>query len=294
MNPCDAYIVKTLRYLDNELKGPELDDFRLHLVSCADCRAHLEAEKALSDTLHRSRPLYSAPATLRARVSAAAVQQYSPSYIREPLYQRRPRTVGTQLSGAFERLGRWRALVPAALAITLCLIFVPNVVRQVEAAGYVDTAVATHRQFLAGSLLPTLQSNSPQAVTQWFADKVPFDFRLPTAESIPGNKPTYQLTGATLVRYKGAPAALVTYEAPKEKISLLVASTRSAVVAGGDEVGFGKLRFHFRTESGFRVITWANHGLAYALVSSVSGPARSSCLVCHQNMADHSNFKGEH
>jgi len=290
MNPCNAYVVKTLRYLDNDLKGPERDDFRLHLESCADCRAHLEAEKVLSDTLHRSRPLYSAPAALRARVSAAAVQRYSPS-IREPVYQPRSRP---QLSGTFGQLVRWRVMLPAALAIALCLIFVPNVVRQVEAAGYVDAAVATHRQFLAGSLLPVLQSNSPQAVTQWFAGKVPFDFRLPAAESIPGNKPAYQLTGATLVSYKGAPAALVMYEAPTEKISLLVASTRSAVVAGGDEVAFGKLRFHFRTESGFRVITWANHGLSYALVSSVWGPARSSCLVCHQNMADHSDFKAEH
>jgi hypothetical protein len=63
------------------------------------------------------------------------------------------------------------------------------------------------------------------------------------------------------------------------------------VVAGGNEVHFGNLTFHYHNESGFRVITWTNHGLAYALVSSVSGPAGASCLVCHQNMADRSNFQ---
>ena len=93
--------------------------------------------------------------------------------------------------------------------------------------------------------------------------------------------------------YKGQQAALVAYEAPKEKITLLVASSQSALVSGGDEVAFGRLMFHFHTEAGFRVITWSNHGLSYALVSSVSGPARSSCLVCHQNMADHEDFKAQ-
>ena len=74
MNPCDEYAVKRLRYLDHDLKGEELEDFRSHLESCADCRAYLEAEKALSETLRRSRPLYSAPAALRDRVAVVVAQ----------------------------------------------------------------------------------------------------------------------------------------------------------------------------------------------------------------------------
>jgi hypothetical protein len=120
---------------------------------------------------------------------------------------------------------------------------------------------------------------------------VPFEFRLPRADSTPLSTPVYWLTGASLVNYKGSPAALVTYETQKEKISLLVDSSKFAVVAGGDEIRFGNLIFHYHNISGFRVITWSNHGLSYALVSLVSGPARASCLVCHQNMADRGNFK---
>jgi hypothetical protein len=85
----------------------------------------------------------------------------------------------------------------------------------------------------------------------------------------------------------------VTYETDKEKISLLVDSSKFAQVAGGAEIQLGNLTFHYFNNSGFRVITWANHGLSYALVSSVSGPAGASCLVCHQNMADGGNFKVE-
>jgi hypothetical protein len=184
-----------------------------------------------------------------------------------------------------------RILAPAFLALALCPFLVPNVVRNVRAASYVEAAIAEHRVHLDNSLPIGLHSNSPELVTAWFAGKVPFDFRLPAAESRLDAQPAYRLTGASVVNYKGSPAALVTYETQNNKISLLVDSSQSAVVAGGDEVRFGKLTFHYHNDSGFRVITWSNHGLSYALVSSISGPVRASCLVCHQIMTDRSNFQ---
>ena len=196
------------------------------------------------------------------------------------------------MPGRLERLSSWRILVPAAAVLILCLAFVPDLVRNVQAASYVETAVETHQKYLSGNLPAGLQTTSSEAVTAWFAGKVPFDFRLPAAESAPEKSPAYRLTGAALVNYKGKPGALVTYATPNDKISLLVDSSKSAVVAGGDQIRFGKLTFHYYNDSGFRVITWTIHGLSYALVSSVSGPARASCLVCHQNMADRSDFKG--
>jgi hypothetical protein len=173
----------------------------------------------------------------------------------------------------------------------LCLAFVPDIVRNVRAASYVDTALTAHGSYVDGRLQAGVQSNSPELVTAWFVGKVPFEFRLPKVESLVGGEPAYRLTGASVVSYKGSPAALVRYETQSDKISLLVDSSDSAPVAGGDEVRFGKLIFHYHSEAGFRVITWSNHGLSYALVSSVSGPARTSCMVCHQSMADHGDFK---
>jgi hypothetical protein len=49
--------------------------------------------------------------------------------------------------------------------------------------------------------------------------------------------------------------------------------------------------FHYFSREKFKVITWSNHGLSYALVSSLSASARQSCLVCHQNMADRDVFR---
>jgi hypothetical protein len=289
MNNCDEYAIKALRYLDNDLKGSELEDFLLHLKSCASCQEHLEAEKELSATLHRSRPLYLAPAALRDRV--AATMRATSNRVQDSTRWHASRLQGEDMSGTLQRFANWRVLVPVAIAIALCLAVVPKFERRVQAASYVETAVETHRNYVDGDLHRDLKSSSPEEVTAWFAGKVPFEFRLPRADSTPVSTPVYWLTGASLVNYKGSPAAMVTYETEKEKISLLVDSGKFAVIAGGDEIRLGNLTFHYYNNSGFRVITWANHGLSYALVSSVSGPARASCLVCHQSMADRGNFK---
>jgi hypothetical protein len=290
MNSCDEYAIKILRYLDKDLVGQELEDFLSHLHSCTGCREQLEAEKELTATLHRSRPLYSAPVALRDRV-AAVIGNPTSSRIQDSIYQRPSRFVGERLSGTLQLLARWRVLVPATVAIALCLAVVPNIERRVQAASYIETAVATHQSYINGDLRPGLESSSPEQVTAWFAGKVPFVFRLPAAESEFKKTPLYRLTGATLVNFKGGPAALVTYERQNDKISLLVDSSKSAIVTGGDEVRFGTLTFHYYNDSGFRVITWSNHGLSYALVSSIYGPPGTSCLVCHQNMADHGDFR---
>jgi anti-sigma factor RsiW len=287
MSPCDGYRVKALRYLDDDLQGQELDDFRAHLEACADCRGSLEAEQALSHILYRSRPLYSAPAALRSRVSAAVMQHTEASPARAGLYQRSLQKVQRDLVDPALRVLSMRVLALVILLLGFLFAFVPNVVRQVRAASYVETAVAAHRSYLDGDHPLELRSSSPELVTAWFTDKVPFHFRLPNPQSGPNSTPAYRLTGAGLVNYRGNKAALVTYEKESEKISLLVASSKSAPVTGGDEVHSGDLTFHYRTNDGFKVITWSNHGLSYALVSNVSGSARESCLVCHQNIADH-------
>jgi len=289
MSPCDEVSLKALRYLDDRLQGQELRDFRAHLEVCPNCRASVETERALSRLLYRSRPLYSAPPALRARVAVAVEKHSGPILASENFYKRLLRSVGNGFADPVRRVVRLR-LLAATLAVTAMLLaFVPNAVRQVRAADYVETAVTTHRSYLDGNLALGIRSDSPEQVTSWFTGKVPFQFRLP--QSTPGSIPTYQLAGASLVSYRGSPAALIIYEKQKERISLLVASSQSAAVAGGDEVRSGALTFHYRTDQGFKVVTWSNHGLTYALVSAVAGSVRESCMVCHQSMADHQNFR---
>lgn len=289
MSACDEYRIRILHYLDNSLQGEELADFRAHLEYCSNCRESVETERSLSQLLRRSRPLYSAPATLRARV-AITVEQH-PARANRSFWERVSQTFGSGWADQGRRVARLR-LLAASLAVTaMILAFVPNAVRQVRAADYVETAVATHRSYLDGHLRLELHSDSPEQVTAWFSGKVPFPFRLPRAQATPDSGTAYGLIGASVVKYRGKPAALVTYQKQNEKISLMVASADSAVVSGGEEVRSGKLTFHYHTAEGFNVVTWATHDQSYALVSSVSGPARESCMVCHQSMADHHTVK---
>ena len=289
MRACGENCARILSYLDGRLRGQELDDFRSHLEECSNCLAKVETERALSQLLHRSRPLYSAPAELRGRVAAVVEEHATSALARNGVAQGVLRLRSGWADKAW-RVARLRLLAASLAVAAMLLAFVPHFVRQARAADYVETAVAAHRNYLDGKLSPELQTNSPEQVTAWFNGKVPFAFRLPRPQVTLQSLPAYQLTGATLVKYRGKPAALVTYQKLTERISLLVASTDSAVVAGGDEVRTGNLIFHYRTDQRFKVVTWSNHGLSYALVSSVSGSARESCMVCHQSMADYRNF----
>jgi anti-sigma factor RsiW len=288
MNAHDEHRANILLYLDNELRGQDIEDFLVHLDNCADCRRLLEEERALSNLLHRTRPLYTAPEPLRARIAAIAEQPATfgdkPDRKRENLLRFGWRNV--RRSGF-----RWMALVAMIIFVVLGLTLVPRVVRHAEAATFIDTAVTTHRAYQENQLPLEIRSNSPEAVTTWFAGKVPFQFRLPSSQSPPDGHPAYALTGARLLKFKNENAALVTYQMKAETISLLIASDKSAVAAGGDEIRSGNLTFHYNTRAGLNVTTWSTHGITYALVSSIHGSAQHSCLVCHQNMTNQDLFK---
>jgi anti-sigma factor RsiW len=292
MSHCDERSDDILLYLDNALTGQKLEDFRAHLACCSNCRERLEEELALSSLLHATRPLYLAPQALRARVAAGAAEQASTT---SPISDRSGRTRmqwlipwwGSSTQPAFG----WKLVAAMLLVLVLSLVFIPGVVQRVRAKDYVEAATEIHRSYLEGALPLQCWSRSPEEVTDWFAGKTAFHFQLPASEFVPKGKTVYWLTGARLVSYKGNPAALVAYQTPTEKISLLVASDESVVVAGGEEVRSGNLTFHYRSGANFEVITWTNHGLAYALVSSLTGSPQHSCLVCHQNMAEQNLVK---
>jgi anti-sigma factor RsiW len=276
---CDDRNVDLLHYLGNELSEQDLKRFSAHLETCAYCQSRLEQERALSRFLRESRPLYLAPTELRIRVSAAIERHSDQNRSRWNWWRH----------GSPPILS-WKTLLPASLVLAFSLISGPNMVQNVRAVSYLETAIANHNRYLNHELSPGIQTGSPEAVASWFAGKVPFQFRLPSSEAALEARPTYKLTGASLVGYRGIPAAMVVYEAPSGIISLMVESSKAAVVAGGEEIHYGTLTFHYRNEGRLKVITWSVHNLSYALVSSITGSAPDSCMVCHQSMADHGRF----
>jgi anti-sigma factor RsiW len=289
MNAGDEHTHNVSLYLDNELRDRELEDFRAHLGDCADCKSHLEEEQALADLLRRSRPLYRASEELRARV--IATQQISVSgHTPDRLHGRVLRLLKHFMGASEFTVFPWRAVATIAFVFVLGMAFVPTIARHARAVSYVDSALTTHRNYLDGRLPLEIKSESPEEVTAWFAGKVPFDFRLPTSQLLPNDQPAYRQVGARRVNYGSSYAALVTFAMKNDKISLLIAPSKSAEAYGGEEIISRGLTFHYHTKAGFNVITWTAHGLTYALVSSLHTSASRSCLVCHQNMADKGEF----
>jgi mycothiol system anti-sigma-R factor len=287
MKGCDDYCATIQVYLDWELSGQDFEDFPAHLEQCEACRTELEAEERLSALLHRSRPLYSAPDALRVRVMQTAesfnsTTSYAPANVK--------RRIATASAWPLQTAGRgaqkWGTLVATLLLVAAGLLLLPRIMQRSRADNYIDAAVAAHRSFLNGSLPLEIQSDLPSVVSAWFAGKVPFTFRVPSSAEELEHQQLYRLTGGRLVNYKNEYAALIAYQMKRQKISLLVSSSKSAVAAGGEEVPSGGIIFHNSKQADFNVITWSNLGLTYALVSSLPGSGRQSCLVCHQNMAD--------
>jgi mycothiol system anti-sigma-R factor len=278
-------------YLDKELSGPELEEFRAHLEVCAACQAQLEEGEEFLRLLHRSRPLYHAPDALRDRVMRTMERSpSSASYAPPNLRKRILKLLARPFESAAGGFHRWPVLVAVILLIVAGLLPIPGILRQANANSYIKAAVAAHRSSLNGDLPLEIKSESPSVVTAWFAGKVPFNFRLPEAAEEVRQKQVYRLTGGRLVNYKDGYAALVSYQMQQQTISLLVSSSKSAVASGGEEVPSGGIVFHYSKQAAFAVITWSTHGLTYALVSSLPGSGRQSCMVCHQNMAHGGDF----
>jgi mycothiol system anti-sigma-R factor len=291
MNACDDYRAMVPLFIDDELSGHELQEFKDHIARCAECRQVLKQEQVLSDLLHRNRPLYHAPETLRARVFGKLSSEVHSRTIAPARLRRRVlRTLAAPLSGFVGHAMRGKQLIAAAVITILVLLFVPPAIQRVRANAFVETAATTHHSYLAGNLPMEIHTSSPEEVTAWFSGKVPFHFQLPDPQQTGSGQQIYRLVGSRLVNFRGKYAALTTYEMKEQKISLLVVSDESARAEGGEEVQSGRLTFHDHSLDGLKVITWSNHGLTYALVSSLPGSARQSCLVCHQNMADHLKY----
>lgn len=288
MSSCKECRDKTALYLDNALIGKARENFADHMLACENCRTYVGKEEELSRILHASRPLYVAPLELRLRVESMLLNAPGPESGKTSWRGFWGAVTGRGPSQA-RLVNRKSAVGLFLLIITSFALFTP-VERQVRAATYVRAAVDAHHGYEGGNIPLELRSGAPGTVSSWIAQRVPFHFQLPEAESSPERQAAYRLTGASILDFKEKKVALVIYQMRTKTISLLIAPSDSAIIAGGEEVRFGKLAFHYRNNGDLQVITWSNHGLAYALVSPGKSSAQQSCLVCHQDMADHGSF----
>jgi anti-sigma factor (TIGR02949 family) len=261
---CDALAGIISAYVDGELIGEDRDAFEAHLRQCARCRAAVDEEEALLRLMRSAGPLHEAPGALRQAVVKA---------------------IGAQRLG----LAPWLAAVAAALVLAIGGgIFWrdwprprPLAVGGGASSEFASLGVDTHLRHVRGQLPLEVRSEEPQVIARWFDGRVPFHLALPDYPVGLGERKPYTLIGGRLVSFHGDYAAYVVYRMEERSISLLVTSTATVRPEGGVRVASGALTFHLESVAGLKVITWADRGLTYALVSDLREDGAQSCLVCH-------------
>jgi hypothetical protein len=183
------------------------------------------------------------------------------------------------------RFMRWLAPV-MALAVIAGAIATKLPSTPLSGSTFADFAVRTHRRHAQGNLALDVRSDSQQALNDWLQAKSPFPVALPASPAAPGEERPYHLEGARLVRVGSKTAAYVAYQMQTGPVSLIVTPGSVAVASGGVQVDYKSVSFHYRTVEGYKVVTWSQHDLTYALVSQEGNSTQRSCMVCHSAMRD--------
>jgi anti-sigma factor RsiW len=250
-------------YLDDELQNGERLAVETHIKSCLDCRAALEAERELVSAIRSARPVYTAPASLQAKVAQVV-----------------------QSSGRRTKFVCSRSIIAACALVLLALagfwLAAPNSLEE-DRSSFVTMAVNNHVRYLKGQLPLEVFSESPEKISTWFAGKLGFNLKLPDYPQAAAEPKPYHVEGGRLVGFKEDYAAYIVYRLKGHPISLVVTSDAVARPSGGEDILWEGLRFHFQSINGWKVLTWSDNGLTYALVSNLEERGQASCIVCHQD-----------
>jgi anti-sigma factor RsiW len=288
MGRCDEMSARMALYLDDELLGDERVLFEGHLDVCRACRDKLESDRRFLQSVRGARPLYDSPPELLEVVKKTLGDAQSvPAAARKR---------SGAVNPALMRAATGLASSPGRRILAVCLIvlFVAGfgwlyLIRRDRTrppSEFATMAVETHMRHLRGQLPFEIASDSPEEISGWFAGKVSFSLTLPNYEEPAGEEKPYRLEGARLVAFKSDYAAYVAYKMKNRPISLVVTSDSIALPSGGEEIVSKNITFHYDSIDGLKVITWADRGLTYALVSDLEARGQQSCIVCHLGTAD--------
>ena len=247
-----------------ELKATQLI---MHAALCDHCGPLLRAATSVDDE----------PTAQEERLLAVLKAPLQPNSIVVPGPSRSPR----------RRFIGW--LVPvAALAMIVAVLGTrpPSSRATLSGPEFAEFAVNTHREFTQGTLALDVHSDSQQTLNEWFKTKSQLVLALPASPAAPGEQRPYHLQGARMVQVSGKTAAYIAYQMQTGPVGLMVVPDSVAVASGGVQADFNKLSFHYGRFQGYKVVSWSNHGLTYALVSQEGNRTQQSCMVCHSAMRD--------
>jgi anti-sigma factor RsiW len=289
MISCEEILARIAFYLDDELRDGEQAVVELHIEGCKSCRDALNLQRRFIESVRDSRPLYEASGELRASVEKILHDAPAPYAAPPDLRRRIQRSLWQSGAQSWSPQGLTAAAVILAFMV-LGAVWMVNSLREkkriTRPSDFALMAIDTHNRHQKGMLPLEITSSSAEVISQWFAGKVSFGLKLPNYQEVSGQEKLYNLEGARLVGFQNDYAAYVSYEMNRRPISLVVTSYDVAQPSGGEEISSRGLTFHYDTVDGLKVITWADRGLTYALVSDLAERGQQSCMVCHIGTKD--------
>lgn len=289
-NTCDHFRSQLSFFLDGELEDRERDDLEAHLEACTECTAVHNAEREFLTDIRKLGPLHEAPRNLRTRVAELIAREGVTSAPSEGFRQQIARTLGRPFNAVEQFAGRRRLLTAALVLLAAALFLYTNSGSRLTSlsreSAFAKLAEESHERRIRGQLPLEISSESPREISDWFTGKVSFSFQLPNYQESSGQERLYELEGARLVALENDYAACVAYRMRQRPITLVVTSNEIAMPSGGEEIAFKGLNFHYHSIRGFKVITWADRGLTYALVSDFEERGQQSCIICHTGSRD--------
>lgn len=181
--------------LDDDVEPHYLLEVEQHLERCSSCRAGLEREVALRDTLHRAMESVTAPESLRRRVQDSIEQE---------------RRAGHPVSRA------WPAMAAAAVLV----VFVWQGATGVDGIAELEEVAQRHSRVLPMEIV----GRDVKSLASYFHGKVPFAVRLPNAPEpvqVAGRVTHLYDREAVHLRYDlpDGHFSLFVYESPNEGIA---------------------------------------------------------------------------
>jgi anti-sigma factor (TIGR02949 family) len=225
--------------LDGELDPKNAAEVEAHLATCPACKRLYEAKHALSSNMRRLDLAYTAPESLRRRISAALEVPAAPASAPTAARVRRGPTRWLMLAG-------W----PVALAASALLATVLLQQRTQEA----NEVVAAHVRSLLADHLNDVVSSSHHTVKPWFAGKIDFSPLVPDLSSL-----GFELVGGRLDYLEHQPVAAVVYRKHGHIINVL------ASLPGRDTASLP----HTARIQGYSLRSWRQSGLNLVAVSDI-------------------------
>jgi anti-sigma factor RsiW len=246
-------------YLDGELSISDNQKVEEHVLDCQECSEILASQKRFLAMLDTPILRENGPAELKAIIS----KQLEPK-----------KRFRFQLPDYFS----FRFVAGAAFATAMLTLIVASFFTQEHSSlTYIQSTVASHRDYIQGEQSLEIINNNPIVVAKWLEEQIGIKTVFPEFDD-----QDIVLLGARIGQYKQHDVGLLSYKVHNTPVTLAITQKTSETgIESTNHTQVRDRRINFRNSGDFNVVSWSVCATNYALVSNLPQKGKESCAVCH-------------